>query len=314
MKNSRQVVVFLDLLGFSEIMKNNSKDSYEKLNNLSRYIHDKFSDGKEQRKNKTDEEEEKLRKTDITSFENLIYFSDSLIISADEEHVNLFICQLGNFIVNWTQKELKCMPNNEEHKTPPLLFRGGIAIGDVIFNSEQIISDGQYNLLGATNVSGKSYVDAVHLESAGKGPRLFCNGEVAKLLKDLPILKQVKEDVYEIIWTYYICEQFEYYKGSTITEVDEHCGIKTIQDTITRFLIPALDLYNDYWKEEGIAKHYWEFIRLIFQGLSIYINEKLGQKGDTRPYFNYIQKEVDNYWKERVMNLLKASQKATFSE
>lgn len=30
MKNSRQVVVFLDLLGFSEIMKNNSKDSYEK--------------------------------------------------------------------------------------------------------------------------------------------------------------------------------------------------------------------------------------------------------------------------------------------
>ena len=313
MEDSRKVVTFLDLLGFSEIMKTHPEYSRQKLNQLSCYIHDKFRDGEKRRSNKTDDEEERLRETDITYFENLIYFSDSLIISADEEHVKLFICQLGNFIANWVKSELKCV-TEQDNKTPPLLFRGGIAIGDVIFNSEQTISDGQYNLLGTTNVSGMSYVDAVHLESAGKGPRLFCNEAVAKLLKDLPMLKPVKENVYEIIWTYYACEQFEYYKGSTVTEVDEQCGTKTIQDTIDYFLIPALNLYNAYWKEEGVAKHYWEFIRLIFQGLSLYINEKLNSKGTTQLYFNYIQRQIDNYWKARVKNLLRASQKESFSE
>lgn len=189
------VIAFLDLLGFSWLMEYDLKAAYYNLDHFNRIISTKIIDAKCYPKDSCSTVMQQfVENTSITSFNNMVSISDSLIIGSDNP--DIFVKQLCNLISSAfiesnkdfrieieDIKHVKDEPNlNKETCTVkwekvcafPLLFRGGISIGDVIFSNEMQIINNEAKRNGL-NVCGIPYLEATRLEKSGKGPRLFCS-------------------------------------------------------------------------------------------------------------------------------------------
>ncbi|OUO48010.1 hypothetical protein [Megasphaera sp. An286] len=308
MEESKRIAVFLDLLGFSELVKRDKEAAYNNLNKVSRHIHTMYSDWKKLKKrNLSSEERELFLRTSVDSFEYLLFISDSLIIGARAQEIELFICQLSNFISKLVIEQLENFQRRIENNIDevkdyntingslegeisypnafPILFRGGMAVGDAVFHMEPRIADKKYSQLKNLNVYGKAYVEAVHLESSGKGPRVFCREQdVIDLKEELPAVQKVKNEVYEIIWPYYTC----------LSKSIEHCPEKAkenINKVIEELLSPALNLSTYYWKEGAISEHYMELLRLIWKGIILYAEKCLDDREVEK-----IKQYMDQQW------------------
>lgn len=290
------VIAFLDLLGFSWLVKNNIVTANDNLNTFNRIIREKIIDNKTQPIEKCSEENgfrEFVRNAALSSFDNMISISDSLVIGATD--ADLFVKQISGFIATTffqssesfrtpftdlefvENKNIYDVDSNYRyypHMAFPILFRGGISFGnDIIFHKVGQICQGQYSEDGL-NVRGMSYVEAVKLEKSGKGPRLFCNKKFVDSLKnEKHTIIPVEDDIYEIIWTYYACEATGYRVGDKMHNVKDR-----IED---KLLIRAVNLYNYYYqhqdksrrREEQEYKHYEEFILLICKGIIKYASD-----------------------------------------
>lgn len=284
------VVAFLDLLGFSWLMNNNIEAAYDNLNIFNRTIKTKISDNK---LHPIDSYEDNIKgfveNTAVTSFENMISISDSLIIGASD--ANLFTRQISHLISTlWIENsesfrseiddilnvQRKKSYNTirdgdnitfENKKTFPIFFRGGISAGEnVIFNVENAVING--NLVSGVNVCGNDYVDAVKMEKSGKGPRLFCSKQFVDLLDDdcKKAIRKIDDNNYELVWTYYSCEA----TGYTID--DFQSNIKKRLDVL---VLPAvMNLWKYYisnrTEKSDEYKHYDEFIKLTCRGICKY--------------------------------------------
>lgn len=286
------VISFLDLLGFSWLMEYDLKTAYYNLDFFNRIINTKISDEKCHPKESYElNMQEFVENTSITSFNNMISISDSLIISSDNP--NIFVKQLSNFVacsfiesnepfrdvfddikkVKYEYEYSHESKSVERKKVCafPLLFRGGISIGEVIFSSEIQIINNEAKRNGL-NVCGIPYLEAVKLENSGKGPRLFCNNSFVNSLnsdskKAIRLVGKIKnEEIYEIVWTYYAFEAME------------NCSnkIENIQRCLNRTVLPpAINLYNYFKDDENNRLHYFELVKLIFRGAIKYANDNI---------------------------------------
>lgn len=289
------VIAFLDLLGFSHLVETNIEVAYDNLNSFNRAIRTKITDNLTHPISSYEENmHEFVENSSITSFNNMISISDSLIISS--ENPSLFIRQLSNLVATIYMQHAK--PFNKKihnlssvksdtifdyqlygtprpHPAFPILFRGGITYGkDVIFSKEiQIFRD--ETSVNGTNVCGVSYVRAVELEKTGKGPRLFCDNHFVEQLKeddDKKAIRRINEDLFEIVWTYYACEATE--KSSDIWS--------NIKKRIEELLLPSAynlyDYYNriekaDEYGRKKVAEQYKEFVLLVYRGIMKYAKD-----------------------------------------
>lgn len=322
------IIAFLDLLGFSNLIKNDLITARDNLSIFNDVLRTKVIDAK---CHPVSEYSEKnglrnfAENSAVTSFNYLISISDSLIIGANNP--DLFVRQLSNFVstifIDYTEafenpfKNINSVTSNQRgnciinsdgkgefvpYRSSPLLFRGGITYGDdVSFNKEGNIWNNEYQLSGV-NVSGLSYVRAVKLESSAAGPRLFCDKEFVEKLQDIDVkhsIRRLKNDLYEIVWTYFGCE----------ATVKEGSVVRNAYKRIESFFLPrAINLYSYYCKIESIndqesnsksriCQQYDEFIKLICRGILQYVSCN-GKPDDVSRIMKIINEKLENIGSE----------------
>lgn len=97
------IVAFMDLLGFSNLLRNNMEVAIDNLNTFNNVIKTRVIDNKchpieEYRENYPNDVkfQQFVEKSSVTSFEQMISFSDSLVLGGTD--CNMFIKQLMNFV------------------------------------------------------------------------------------------------------------------------------------------------------------------------------------------------------------------------
>jgi hypothetical protein len=284
------IVAFLDLLGFSELVKTDTKVALDNMNSFNRVIETRFIDNKFHPMSEYEEQcpnytnfHNFVEKSSITAFEQMISISDSLILGGT--NCDLFIMQLANFVATvyirysepfkkpftdiskvLTDKVADVLPcgSIRNHNAFPLLFRGGISVGkNIVFFDQNHIKSGKLQR-SSLNVMGLTYLNAVKLESFGKGPHLFCDKSVVDVVneKTRRILREIDKDkgIYEIVWTIEGPAGKEY--------IDKW---KNVTDRINDTMLPsAINLYHYYRKNEHLEVQYKELLKLVCQGIVKY--------------------------------------------
>lgn len=308
------IIAFLDILGFTQLVEHNYQTALDNLNEFNSYIDAAKKDNKlHPVENYSDPDLQKfVEKRYVTSFDNILTMSDSLVITSSDpkkflEQISSMLCHLfkatnHNFSkqfeniydVNSSQnidtyifeEDGERKVRFEYHKAFPLLFRGGITLekehilvdgsqakGVMFFEQSQFING--ENKIG-WNVCGQDYVQAVKLESYGKGPRLFCDKSFYEQVeKDRKkYLRKINSDIYEIVWTLECCA----------------CGQKdgdskiNVTNGIEDFLKPSINLYKYYLRRQNedvkdsdsaaeLIKHYKQLVILVYRGIYRYAIE-----------------------------------------
>lgn len=308
------IIAFLDILGFTQLVEHNYQTAVDNLNEFNRYIDTARNDSLGHPVDSYDDPELQkfAEKHYVTSFDNILTMSDSLVIATSNPDVfvkqlstmlcDLFKATSENFAkpfddiynVDSTKNvHAYIVEENGErqyrfeyHKAFPLLLRGGITVekehtlsdgtkakGVAFFKQSQVI-DGE-NEMG-WNVCGQDYVEAVKLESSGKGPRLFCSKDFFDQLGEdsKKYLRVLNQNTYEILWTYECCTC-----GSESTDIQLN-----IIDGINNFLKPSIRLYKYYLKYQNedmkenasaveLLKHYKQLVLLVCRGIYKYAVE-----------------------------------------
>ncbi|WP_282746534.1 hypothetical protein [Peptostreptococcus stomatis] len=299
------IVAFLDLLGFSELLQTDINIAFSNINLLNNIIETRYNDNKIhpllEYKEKNPDDMEFLyfvEKSSITSFENVISFSDSLILAGTD--YDLFIMQLVNFVASAYSRYSKPFrkPFNNIHevstcesigradgkdeslKAFPILLRGGISIGeDISFFKEYHIHDGNKQRT-SLNVIGLAYLKAVKLESFDKGPRLFCDKSVAEAVNEnvLKFLREVDKDkgIYEIVWTKEGLDTIA--REGRYDRIDKWKNVEVVIDEV--MLPPAINLYKYYEKKESLKEHYEQLIKLVCRGIVKYAADECNRMED----------------------------------
>ena len=289
------IVGFLDLLGFSALLQTDIEIALDNMNSFNNLIKTSFIDNKchpmsEYEKSYPNDMNflNFVERKSVTAFEQMISFSDSLVLGGTD--CDLFIMQLANFVstayIVYSEpfrkpfNDINTVLNHKVadahtdgriryHKAFPLLFRGGISVGENIsFFDEYHIRDSKLRR-SSLNVVGLPYLNAVRLESVGKGPRLFCDKSVVDAVneKTRRILKEVDEEkgIYEIVWTIEGCE-------ATGCSTDKW---KNVVDRINTKMLPsAINLYQHYRKNEYLEAQYKELLKLVCQGIVKYADDE----------------------------------------
>lgn len=307
------IIAYLDILAFTYLLKEKRQVASDFLCTLYEKIKEKIINKIVIEKNLNKIEEKKIfffgtRKSDyVDSFQYLINFSDSLVIASNNPE--LFIKQLTNFIgtlniihlkefiktidestkINNTKiADVKVNGDIEYHEAFPLFLRGGITIGeDIEFINNSYINNS--SLQGTLNITGKTYLEAVTLENSGKGPRIFCNKNLINAISDkqiLNIIKQIDDNLYEIVWTIPACEAIE----SNIED-----KYQNVRDKFEKMLLPAIHLFKHNKKDKSVREHYEEFVKLVCCGLIKYAKDKCNKEKETLEFIKRIfeQEKID---------------------
>lgn len=296
------IVAFLDLLGFSDLLQTDTEVALDNMNSFNDVIKTRFIDNKchplaeykERCPNDTNFHNF-VEKSSVTAFKQMISFSDSLVLGGTD--CDLFIMQLANFVATayieysepfrepfadiskvLTNKvaDVSADGSIRYHKAFPLLFRGGISVGErVCFFDEYHIKNGELQL-SSLNVMGLTYLNAVKLESFGKGPRLFCDKSVVDVVneKTRRILKEVDKEkgIYEIVWTIEGCEATEHLSTHKWSNV---------MDRINDKMLPAaINLYQHYRENEDLEVQYRELLKLVCEGIVKYAADECNRAED----------------------------------
>lgn len=296
------IVAFLDLLGFSALLQTDTEVALNNMNSFNNVIKTRFIDNKchplseyEERYPYDTNFHNFVETSSATAFEQMISFSDSLVLGGTD--CDLFIMQLANFVatayIEYSEPfrkpftDISTVLTNKVadgladggiryHKAFPLLFRGGISVGKSIgFFDEYHIKNGELQF-SSLNVMGLTYLNAVKLESFGKGPRLFCDKSVVDVVneKTRRILKEVDKEkgIYEIVWTIAGCE------------ATGHCSTdkwKNVMDRINDKMLPsAINLYQYYRKNEYLEVQYKELLKLVCEGIVKYATDECNRAED----------------------------------
>ena len=276
---AQKAVAYIDLLGFSNCVMNNPEEAIMMLShfntilstlNFEREVHPSAG--------YIPALQSLARRTSNESFEHFMPFSDSVFLASSD--CSNFIMQLGSFVRQsflfnahiYEHPEKPddptashyvgldtSDPNNIEpvdipcHQ-PPVLFRGGIAYGEVIETQPMSMFNGQKT--ACNNLIGEAIVRAVGMEKVLKGPRLVFEQSVYDQLNDeakiyvRPVPEQEFAGCYEILWPAmgYVLENRD-----TFTQEINH---------FYELFTPAYNLWK-YYKGGSVAVHYERFLELI---------------------------------------------------
>lgn len=294
------VVAFLDLLGFSELLRKNQDAAVTNLVYFNQALNTKFHDYEKMKDMDTGKSlKEYIDDSSIKSFKDVISVSDSLIITSNDsdefvKNISHLLSQLyiesnESYRTPYNEENVdskKSNSNDEYMKNVPLLFRGGVSIGtDVAIPNAVCIRDFIKNI-GIT-ISGRTYLDAVKLEKSGKGPHLFCNKDFAQSLKDKSCIRlyNVSFGIYEIVWSYWGCE--------THGKHSEH--MENVDFALENMLVPALNLYVYYRSHNpDFLIYYKELVEIVCRGILKYDLDHCGNE-------NYSsQKIMEEFTKRKI--------------
>lgn len=277
-----RVVAFIDLLGFSHYVRTDPRGAADLLENMHAVLSTRMSDAAATASGRySGTASSRL----LTACDYFVPMSDSVFIIADD--ANLLMEQLSTFLMSCfqvtshafaypevvddptrvTERVIGMSGNgpvvvDEVRRWYPVLFRGGIASGSVKTGLMQAIAS--RNTIQVPNLLGSAVVEAVALESSGKGPRLFAGKSYIDSLDEAhrryTHRSQTKDgnDCFEILWPAY---KFNATNDPEI-EVNEICEP----------LLAAVRLAAAL-EGKDVANHYQEFVKLLVRSGLRYAQE-----------------------------------------
>ncbi|MHB1664244.1 MAG: hypothetical protein ACYCT7_03135 [bacterium] len=289
-----KIITFLDILGFSNYIKNNIAGAVNLISDYSTIIKIKIADNRNHPSSSYNDKDLSLSAENhlVDSFEYFLPCSDSIFIISNSP--DKFLKQLSLFLIDSFLIDGYYFKNSENPNDPtditiksigitknktivvddikskryPLFFRGGISYGEVIeFPTNAIVNS---NLVQTAIPAGSAVVNAVNLEKSGKGPRLFCDKEFYTQLNEESKLfvKEIDEKKFEILWPAFYFD--EHKKNSLEIEKTKINELFTI----------AINLWRAFKTNPEIASHYFEFLKLLVNSTSEYYKYKNGASGD----------------------------------
>ena len=319
------LVAYLDVLGFSELIKQDAIKANDVLCMIQNRMQTFFTDDKThpqdefEANNPKDSWKLSLRSRP-TTFDYFINASDSVVIISKDDNP-LFMRNLSHFMSTVFMLSAKPFQksfldvkdvksdfffdwhgsNLYPHKAVPVLLRGGIAQGKKIYISEirNIIDKTPER---AWNISGETFLNAVKAESRGRGPRLFCDQSIVEWINKLPsyetedlknMIRRVGEEgeeSYELVWTIDACESnFGSTRGTSISHLKDN-ATRSIKENL---LSPAKNICGTYMGDnEVVFDHYKEFMYLIVNGILQY--SKKNNLDNIEQIEKYLLKEMEN--------------------
>lgn len=283
------IVAYIDLLAFSNHLRENTSDALMAMNNYNTILSTKIRDEMTNPVSSYPEGLQELaKKHSIDSFDFFLPFSDSVFLMSND--CSSFIKQLGSFvlhsftltsrfyenpidpsnpekgsIINFSTNENGNLEVNQgECNYYPALFRGGLAYGEAI--PIELYSVLDKNPTKSKVITGKAVVDAVRLESSVKGPRLvFCQDVFDQLNDDARDYCRIipeASNLYEILWPALI-----YIKQNETFQCEQE--IYKMSDLI----IPAYNLWKAY-NHTLVSSHYFNFIEMIIASTIQFFDKK----------------------------------------
>lgn len=275
---NNNIVAYIDLLAFSNHLRENTSDALMAMSNYNAIISTKLRDELTNPVSSYPKELQLLAKNhSVDSFDYFLPFSDSVFLMSND--CSAFIKQLGSFVlqsftftshfysnpIDPTKPEKNNIINysidangqlvvkEDTCNYYPALFRGGLAYGESF--PIELLSVVDHTHSKSKVITGKAVVDAVHLESKVKGPRLVFNKDVFDQLneeaqvycRELPEEKKL----YEILWPALI-----------FIKQNEACLNKQEFGKMNDLLLPAYNLWKAY-NHTLYSAHYFNFIELI---------------------------------------------------
>lgn len=271
-----KLIAYIDILGFSGYVYNGLEDAIMVLTNANAIVDQLIFEKKiHPPENYPPELRNLALKTSITSVEDYLPFSDSVFITSND--ASNFIFQLGHFLGSaflFTARTYaaavdKIDPTKTQALTPkvdssghvvigtkdihvpPVLFRGGIAFGEVERITPTALVNGER--VQMWSLAGEAVVRAVKFDGPFKGPRIFFGPDVYNLLdaKARLYCREVPErnGFYEILWpaTHFILEnscegEFHYFY---------------------EYMDAAYNLWKVFADDENVGPHYEKFMEII---------------------------------------------------
>lgn len=283
------IVAYIDLLAFSNHLRENTRDALMAMNNYNTILSTKIWDEITNPVSSYSKELQELaKKHSIDSFNFFLPFSDSVFLMSND--CSSFIKQLGSFVLqsftltahfyenpidpsnpekgyinNYSiNKKSELVVNQGECNYYPALFRGGLAYGEAF--PIELFSVIDKNPSKAKVITGKAVVDAVRLESRVKGPRLvFCQDVFDRLnddARDYCRLIPENEKLYEILWP-----ALEYIKQKESFQCEQEIH------KMPELLNPAYNLWKAY-NHTPFSAHYFNFIELIIASTIKFFEKK----------------------------------------
>lgn len=290
----KKIVAYIDVLGFSNYVMSGIGDAIMVLTNANAIIDQLIF---EQSIHPPTDYPLALQnlalRTSITSVEDYLPFSDSVFITARD--ASEFVMQLSHFLGSaflftartYAMAADKSDPTKTQVITPmldssghvvasttdihvpPVLFRGGIAFGEVERITPTALVNGKREKMWS--LAGEAVVRAVKFDGPFKGPRIFFGRDVYNLLNAKARLycREIPErnESYEILWpaTHYILENpcegefhyfYEYmdaaYNLWKVFAMDEKVGPQ-YEKFMEVIIASTLQVYDQHWDQKKYA-------------------------------------------------------------
>ena len=217
------IVAFLDVLGFSDYAKEDLEGAVRLLGHQEFILRQKIQDGKLYPPSKySDQSLAALAEAHLVdSFKLFLPFSDSIFIVS--ETPDKFAQQLSHFLIEclllighvYDDAEDPALPEavkivefpagdtHPERWYPPL-WRGGMAIGELVAGGVTGIEDGED--IRIPNLAGPAVVKAVLAEKTCRGPRLLCEAGFEKNFgpEVQRYFRKVTDETNELLWPAFI--------------------------------------------------------------------------------------------------------------
>ena len=303
-----KAVVYMDILGFSNAVMSSVEEAILTLSSFNTILHSGIIEKRLHPSTNADPRIRDLAKrTSIECFEEFIPFSDSVF--ATSQSCDDFIMQLGHFALgsfkftSHIYRDTKspddptltyslglgiengqpCVVKTPIHQ-PPVLFRAGLAYGDVQKLKPLALVDGISKTIDT--LAGEAVVRAAKLETIGiKGPRfVFKQDLYGQLSDDVKCYCRIAPeqcDLYEVLWPAmgFTTENASWQEFDNFTELFE----------------PAYNLWYPFKhaNNEKVAIHYCKFIELIIASTIKIYDKKWNAKNEAINKISNILKDKD---------------------
>ena len=285
----KNIVAYIDLLAFSNHLRENTSDALMAMHNYNTILSTKIQDEMTNPVSSYPEGLQELaKKHSIDSFDFFLPFSDSVFLMSND--CSSFIKQLGSFvlhsftltsrfyenpidpsnpekgsIINFSTNENGNLEVNQgECNYYPALFRGGLAYGEAF--PIELYSVLDKNPTKSKVITGKAVVDAVRLESSVKGPRLVFYNDVHDQLdddaRDYCRVTPESNKMFEILWP-----ALEYIKQNDIRQ----CELEIHK--MYKIVVPAYNLWKAY-NHTPFSAHYFNLIELVMASTIQFFDKK----------------------------------------
>mgnify|MGYP000912415007 CR=1 FL=1 len=289
-------VAFIDILGFSSYIKNDTFGALDLLGTANQVIKTRLIDPASSTHNEPSLQ--KIAKVhSAESFEAYLPMSDSIFIIGQNpndfvEQVSSFLCSCYRLTshayshpenesnpVTVTMKQVKIdadggfKTSDEIANWYPNIFRGGVSIGEAvifsalaIFRNKELISErerkiiefsgGKFGTGSVSNVAGKAVVEAVELEKSG--------GIGPKLYLTNEIINALDAEHKAFVKTDSDGKNYYLWPAYFIDSFDNDLSIEW-HSTFYDIVKGSINLYNFHLANSAsrVAEHYKEFVKLI---------------------------------------------------